>query len=130
MRYQLQTISLAFLILLTAVVGAFAVVWTRVETAQTAKENAQLEQAIARLQREEMHLSSVVANLERPESLKMILAELGSDFGPVSPDRQEILGSDSFAPDFQTVRVSSASATPTCQFSSSRPVRRPVFIRE
>ena len=103
-------------------------VCVRIESANTAKENARLEKEIARLEREEMHLSSVIANLERPENLKMLLAELGSGMAPVSPERQIRLDQNDMLPDFGTVRVSTNA--PVYQVGASRAAPRPVFIRE
>ncbi|MGB0372594.1 MAG: hypothetical protein ACPGN3_14770 [Opitutales bacterium] len=131
MKNQALFIFLAFVILLTAVGGAFGVVWTRIEAANIAKENAHMEKEIARLQREEMHLTSVIADLERPENLKVLLAELGSDLGPVPSDRLIRIGEDTQLPDLESVHVStSRDERPTFQLSSQQPVRRPVFIRE
>lgn len=131
MKNQALNIFLAFIILLTAVGGAFGVVWTRIESAQTAKSNAQMEKEIARLQREEMHLSSVIADLERPENLKVLLAELGSDLRPVSSERMIRLGEDTGLPDLDSVHVSAAQEErANFQLSAQPAVRRPVFIRE
>ena len=47
MKNQIQIILLAFLILITAVSGAFAVVWTRIDTAKTAKEIRQRAEVAA-----------------------------------------------------------------------------------
>ncbi|MEM7672454.1 MAG: hypothetical protein AAF212_03845 [Verrucomicrobiota bacterium] len=131
MKQQALFIFLAFVILLTAVGGAFGVVWARIETAQTAKDNAQLEREIARLQREEMHLSSVIADLERPENLKVLLAELGSDLGPVSSERMIRIGEDGDLPDLESVHVSTMHEDrASFQLSIQNAVSRPVFVRD
>lgn len=128
---QFQCLFLAFTILLTAVGGAFGVVLTRVDAAQTARQNAQLSREISRLERESVHLSTVLADLERPEQLQLLLAELGSELRPVAPGRRIQLGVDSALPDLNAVRVSTTSPNARqFQLSSNQAERRPVFISE
>ena len=131
MKNQFLYIIFAFVIVLTAVGGAFGVVRTRIEVARLAKENASTEKKLARLQREEMHLSSVIADLERPDRLKILLAEHQSTLAPVPADRWIRIGEGPDLPDFESVRVSDFTVeTASFQLSSQQPVRRPVFIRE
>ena len=131
MKNQFLYIIFAFVIVLTAVGGAFGVVRTRIEVARLAKENASTEKQLARLQREEMHLSSVIADLERPDRLKILLAEHQSTLAPVPADRWIRIGEGPDLPDFESVRVSDFTVeTASFQLSSQQPVRRPVFIRE
>ena len=131
MKNQFLHIVLAFIIVLTAVGGAFGVVWTRIEVARLAKENAAAERELARMEREEMHLSSVIADLERPENIKMLLAEHQSNLSAVPAERWIRIGESPDLPGFESVRVSDFSVeTASFQLSSQQPVRRPVFIRE
>ena len=131
MKNQFLYIIFAFVIVLTAVGGAFGVVRTRIEVARLAKENASTEKELARLEREEMHLSSVIADLERPDRLKILLAEHQSTLAPVPADRWIRIGEGPDLPGFESVRVSDFTVeTASFQLSSQQPVRRPVFIRE